>query len=278
MILMNNYSDNRNVNWDVDNQSSGSIAHATDVLLCLHNGIHTVTDISRQCELGKSTVHRVLKLLQQHGLVVQNAMDRRYYLGPLIVQLSSNPATTHEYLVLYAADEIKRLSSITEETITLDVLIGTQVFYLYEIPSIHDLRVTQENRISEPFHTGASSRILLAQLNNKQLKTALKHAGFTQDEIPSPIDVKAFTTQVQKARQEGHAISYGKRITGAICISVPIKNYLLPAVLSVVGPETRLQSKVDTVIKELKLSAERISRSIKEYGASPAITLNQKTG
>jgi DNA-binding IclR family transcriptional regulator len=273
MSIMNNSSDNRNAPGNIKNQSSGSIAHATDVLLCLHNGVHTVTDISRQCQLGKSTVHRVLKLLQQHGLVVQNATDRHYYLGPLILQLASNPATTHEYLVLYAADEMKRLSALSEETTTLDILIGTQVFYLYEIPSVHDLRVTKENRISEPFHTGASSRILLAQLNDKQLKTALRNAGITQDENRTPINTESLTSLVQKARQEGYAVSCGERIAGALCISVPITNYLLPAVLSVVGPETRLQLKLDMVITELKLSAGRISRSIKEYGASPALTI-----
>lgn len=269
---MNDSSDRRNARLYPDNQSSGSIGHATDVLLCLHNGVHTVTDISRQCKLGKSTVHRVLKLLQQHELVVQNALDRRYYLGPFIVQLASNPVTTHEYLVLYAADEMRHLNALSEETTTLDIMIGTQVFYLYEITSGHDLKVTQQNRISEPFHTGASSRVLLAQLSDKQLKIALNHAGFTQDEKHTPIDTESLTIRVQEARQDGYAISYGERISGAMCISVPINNYVLPVSLSVVGPESRLQPKAETVIKELRASAGRISDNIREHGASPALT------
>src|SRR4030042_634107 len=127
-------------------KTTGSIAHAVEILICLSNDIHKVSEIARQCDFSKSTVHRVLKLLEQPQLVVQDTINRRYYLGPLITTLASNAITTHKRLITYAEFEMKRLSSITEETVTLDIMVGMQYLPLHEIPSPHNLRVPQESK------------------------------------------------------------------------------------------------------------------------------------
>ena len=240
----------------------GSIAHATSILTCISNDIHALTDIARQCGLGKSTVHRVLKLLEQSRLVVQDNINRRYYLGPLITQLVSNPLTTHEYLIMQANEEMKRLSQMSEETVTLDILIGIKHFSLYEIPSQHDLKVTQESRMAGPLQAGASVKVLLSLLNDKQLKTALDSMNITRATGRTVTSKELLMTQVKEIRQRGYAVSYGERIAGAMCISVPIKNYSLPVALSVVGPESRLKLREKEVIAELIASSARISDNI----------------
>src|SRR4030042_5343266 len=83
-------------------KATGSIAHAVEILICLSNDIHKVSDIARQCDFSKSTVHRVLKLLEQTQLVVQDTINRRYYLGPLVRQLASNAIITPKRLIAYA--------------------------------------------------------------------------------------------------------------------------------------------------------------------------------
>jgi IclR family KDG regulon transcriptional repressor len=243
-------------------KASGSIPHAADVLTCLGSHVHTVTEIARQCRLGKSTVHHVLKLLEQSQMVVQDYDSRRYYLGPLITQLTSNPVTTHEYLILCANEEMKRLAQLSEETVAMDIMIGTQIFPLYEVTSPHDLRVTQEGRASGPVNAGASGKVLLSQLDEKQLRTAIDSidvAKATDRTVTSP---ELLLAQVREISHQGYAVSYGERIDGAICISAPIKNYILPVALSIVGPENRLQPKTQEAIAQMVISARRISENI----------------
>jgi DNA-binding IclR family transcriptional regulator len=245
-----------------EKKTTGSIAHATKILICLSNDIHALTDIAGQCNLGKSTVHRVLKLLEKSRLVVQDPNNRRYYLGPLITQLASNPVTTHEYLIMYANEEMKRLSRISEETVTLDIMIGIHFFSLYEIPSKHDLKVTQASRMSGPLQAGASVKVMLSQYNDKQLRIALDSMNITRATERTITNKEQLIAQIKEIRREGYAISYGERIPGALCLSVPIKYYVLPVALSVVGPESRLQLRAKEVTEELKASSVRISSNI----------------
>jgi IclR family transcriptional regulator, KDG regulon repressor len=243
-------------------KASGSIAHAADILTCLSDDIHTVTDIARQSDLGKSTVHRVLKLLEKSLLVVQDPSSRRYYLGPLITRLASNPVTTHEYLIMCASEEMKRLAQLSEETVAMDIMIGTHCFPLYEVPSKHDLRVTQESRASGPVNAGASGKVLLSQLNEKQLRTAMATIEPARTTDRTVTNTELLLAQVREVKQQGYAVSYGERIDGAMCISAPIRNYSLPVVLSIVGPESRLQPKTKDAVARIIISAKRISESV----------------
>lgn len=244
---------------------TGSIAHATDILVCIGNDFHALTDIARECKLGKSTVHRVLKLLEQARFVLQDSINRRYYLGPLLTRLTSNPVTTHEYLIMCAGDEMRRLCTVTEETVTLDLMIGTQAFSVYEITSRHDLKVSQENKMPGPLLAGASVKALLSMLNDKQLDAALENMAIQRSTEHTVTDKSILKTQIKEIRRKGHSISLGEWIKGAICISVPVSNYHLPVSLSVVGPESRMKLHEKEAIDELKKSASRISANISRF-------------
>ncbi|OGO32733.1 MAG: hypothetical protein A2Z29_07955 [Chloroflexi bacterium RBG_16_56_11] len=261
---MNNSSNIRNDTPDSQKRRTGSIAHASDVLVCLSNDIHTVTDISRQCHLGKSTVHRVLKLLEQSWLVVQDTSSRRYYLGPLVTRLASNPVTMHEYLLMFAGEEMKQLSRLSEDTVALDIMIGIRQFSLREIPSRHDLRVTQERRMG-PVRSGASAKVLLSQLNDKQLRAALEDIEVAPDTDRTVTNKEHLMAQIKEVRVKEYAITYGEKIAGALCISAPVKNYSLPVALSVVGPESRLHPKAGEVLEALRAAVTRISQKLQAF-------------
>lgn len=258
----NRSSDNRNGITVAEQNVTGSIAHAACVLTCLSNDIHALTDVARQCNLGKSTVHRVLKLLEQSNLALQDTVSRRYYLGPLVTQLASNPVTTHEYLTMYASEQMKRLSQISEETVALDIMIGIQYFSLYEIPSKQDLKITLESRMGGSMYAGASVKALLSLLNDKQLKIALNSINITRATERTVTNKELLQLQIKEIKQQGYAVSYGERNFGGMCISAPIPGYMLPVALSIVGPESRLQLRAKEVIEELKACVSRITANI----------------
>lgn len=264
---MNKNINNRNNVSEEENNQTGSIYRATKILISLSNGTHSLTDIAEQCNLGKSTVHRVLKLLEQSQLVVYDPIERRYFIGPLVAKLSSNPETTHSYLIMCAIQEMNRLSQISEETVTLDIMVGIQSFHLYEVPSKYDLKVTQESkRIGPPYtllYAGASAKVLLSLLDDKVLKVVLNNLQIDPLTDNTITDRDQLLEQIQEVRQQGIAVSYGEKMPGVLAISVPLKNYPVPAALSVVGPEYRLKPGLETVSREIRISSLRVSEKIK---------------
>jgi IclR family KDG regulon transcriptional repressor len=242
-----------------------SISRAADILFCLSNGINTVTDIAKKCELSKSTVHRLLKALKESHLATQDSINQQYHLGPLITRLSSNPQTNHNYLITCAIEEMNGLWDIVEETVTLNIMIGIQYVRLHEIPSKHDLRVIEGYDPVGPIYVGATAKVLLSQLNNEELQATIKNIRISNVTEHSVTDKKVLIAQSKKIRQQGYAISYGERIAGALCISAPIKNYFWPAALSVVGPEIRLKPRVNELVREVTARSSRITNNITDF-------------
>jgi len=247
-----------------------SVLRAIDTLVCLSQGINNVTEIAEHCKLSKATVHRLLKTLEIPNVTVYDSLHHRYYLGPLISQLIANPATTHELLITFAQDEMKHLFEISEETITLDVMVGIQHILLYEIPSKHSLKVTEDSTSTRPMlAVGATSKVLISQLEDEELDLVVKFIRErTLIEI-SNTDRDLLITELKRIRQQGYAFTHGERIAGTVGIAAPIKNYLLPTSLGILGPDYRLLPKVSNIIEEMKAGAERISNNLKKIITLP---------
>jgi IclR family transcriptional regulator, acetate operon repressor len=238
-----------------------SIERATQILIYLGANIHSIKDIARHCRLSPSTVHRILQTLQRLDWVRQDQTDSRYYLGPLASQLSSNLVSAHRYLVMNSVDEMMNLSKSSGETVSLGIMIHLKYVSLHDIPSKHNLRVFEGSDTSGAPTQGATGKVALSQLSDEDIRHALHSIASWKDNNQPKFDTTAFLDELKAIRKKGYAVSYGEVIPGTICISAPIRNYPCPAVLNIIGPESRLNNRLEQSIKELRASAERISSS-----------------
>lgn len=239
-----------------------SISRAGRILGCLGGGFNTITEIARECGLSKSTVHRLLKALDETHVVSQNPVNHRYYIGPLITRLSSRPFNIHQYLVAGAMQEMKRIAEISGETVTVGVLRGIQYIPLHEIASEHGLRVSEEGNRPRRQFIAASTKVLLSQLDDAKLAIAVRHLILNQTTAKTVTDKDVLMSQVREIRKQGYAVSFGEVVVGAACISAPVKDYTIPAVLNIVGPESRIRPAINNLVKELQKSAARISKNM----------------
>jgi hypothetical protein len=102
------------------------IFRAAEILNMLSLGRNRITDICQELGLSKGTVHRLLKTLEQCGFVFLDPITHQYYLGHLIIKLSSNPDITHQNLIVCAYDEMKMLRDKSGETTALFIPIGNR--------------------------------------------------------------------------------------------------------------------------------------------------------
>jgi DNA-binding IclR family transcriptional regulator len=167
---------------------------------------------------------------------------------------------------MHAYDEMKRLSIISEETIAMDVMVGIRYHSLLEIPSSHDLKVTQEYKKAGPLfndlYCGASVKVMLSQLSDERLRIAMDIIRITRETKNTVTDKRILMEQLKDIRRKGYAITYSERVEGGMCIAAPVTNYILPIVLCVLGPENRLRPKEKDIIERLITSSSRISASL----------------
>ena len=203
--------------------------------------------------------------MEELHMVTQDPVTRHYYLGPLINQIASNPQANHHYLITSALEELKFLWDFSGETVELNIMVGLQYIRLHEIQSKFDLKVVQGPDPVGPIYVGATAKILLSQLNDEDLQIAMRNIEIKPVTEHSVTNKRELKKQIKQIRKQGYSISYGERISGALCISAAVSNYFWPVALSLIGPESRLKPQLEETIEKVKTSAQRVSDNIKEY-------------
>ena len=174
------YSTIKNISFIMQNKirrpgTVKSIARVAEVLISLSDGTNRITDISNKLNLSKGTVHRLLKTLQDSGFVVQDPVNRRYFLGHLIVRLASSPLVAHQSLTMCAFNEMEYLRDLTGETVELQIRVGMQRMCLEEVPSRHNIRYAMGKGAVSPVYTGSAGKVLLSELSKSELQIIMKN-------------------------------------------------------------------------------------------------------
>jgi len=243
-----------------------SVQRAIKILICLSRGINNLTGIAAECNLSNATVHRLLRTLEETGAVFQDPISRRYFLGRSIISLTANSDLTHELLILSAEKEVRLLSSYTEETVSLLTISGLKLVRLFSVPSRHPLRVVEipdeERRVGD-IYSGAPAKVLLSQYPEDKFRQLLRYIKLEIAENPS-INIEELMLQIKQVRKQGYAITYGETVKGGLCISVPVRDYVLPVSLNIYGPAERIKPRIVEYLDKALGSAVRISTNIRK--------------
>ena len=241
-----------------------SIARAADALKLLSHGVTKLTEISKRLDVDKATVHRIMKTLENKGLVSQDCSTRKYYLGPLIQTLAENPLRVHQIVAQLAAAEMERLRDACGELVVLQIRRGGHRLVLEKAVSNQVIRYFPEKSETVPIYAGAGGKVLLAGLDKNELSRLLDRLDLIKIGPNTLTDKDELISDVEKIRSDGHAVSFGETLDGGAGIAVPVLNYSCPVALCIIGPEDRIKENLIFNLKLLKTSATLISNKIKE--------------
>jgi DNA-binding IclR family transcriptional regulator len=233
-----------------------SVFRTAKILKCLANNRGSIKDIAEECDLSMTTVHRILQSLEESELAFQDPIESKYYLGPLFTQLSVTQINLHRYLTSRSYEEINRLSSLFGESTTLDVEVGLQIITLLHVLGKFNYGMINPEKVM--FYSSVSKAIM-SQHSDDEIEIIMGQLKSPTRE--SVTDIEDIKKQIIETRHQGYIV-YHEPTEGIMGVSVPIRNYICPAALSVVGPEIRLGQITPNIIEEMKISASRISNSI----------------
>ena len=233
---------------------------------------HGARAIAANVDMAPSTVHRILAMLQEVGLVRRDTPDGGYTLGLEFVRIASQVASQLP-LRATALRAITDLVEACDETALLGVYDPQrmEMIYIATVETRHPVRYFVDLYQWLPLAAGAGGLAILAFLPKKQQDLILRKPirPFTERTITNRNDLKRELTDI---RRRGYAFSRGRRIPGAVGIGAPIigsEGQVLGVVMLTI-PEQRfdtgsLSKLADLVVRCARLITQRIG------GRAPAI-------
>ena len=221
-----------------------SVQKTLEILLAFRAAQPTwgVRELSQALGFSPSTVQRILKSLKTYGFLDQDADTRQYRLGNVYYRFLDTLQSMYP-VTRVAMPFMKRLLSVTQETVHLNVLEGTERVCIEHVESPQLLKASMPVGNRSPLYAGASSRCLLAFSPPAFIDDYLRRVTPVALTGRTPTDPKQLRADIDLTRRRGWAESLGERTPGLGSLSAPVLNHngTLLAAISLAIPEVRFR-------------------------------------
>jgi DNA-binding IclR family transcriptional regulator len=208
----------------------GVLDRCVAILRAVEEGARSFTDVVGATGLTRSTAHRLIQGLEDHGFLASIG-GFGYVLGPRLLALATS-AMRDLPLRELAHPPLERLARSSGESAQLYVRDGDRRICIDTAESDSELRTIVEIGASLPLTKGSAGTVFLAWAGDADRARLL---GTADD--PPRLERRLATT-----RRRGWAESVAERAPGVASVSAPIfgRDGVLLAAVSVSGPASRL--------------------------------------
>jgi IclR family KDG regulon transcriptional repressor len=240
---------------------SQTFQRGLDCLLALASSDHplSVAEIAAAVDVPESTVYRLLRPLEQRGLVERTDQGKRV-LGLRVLELCKGLRRSHRLNINEIARPImQQLADVTQETVILTQVIGLEAICVENIESAQPIRLSFDRGRVQPIHAGASAKILLAFSDRGFQEKVLNRCNGRAYADGVPVDCEKLRQELAQIREQRFAVTTGELDLGATAVAAPIlgKDSSLVAGLSVAGPRDRFGTERLPGLIELTVAMSR---------------------
>lgn len=225
-----------------------------------------LVEVTERLGLSKPTVHRIMRQLEDEGLLQREPLRDRYGVGPRLCTLSVNAlASAVQGGAVHAI--LAELVAKISETCNIGILDRTQVVYVDRVECDWPLRLQLSPNSRVPAHCTANGKLLLAFLDGRtreKLIASLALKRFTDNTIT---DSGRLEEQCQAIRRDDYAINDQEFHLGLIGLAVPIRDGEGRAIagLAMHSPLPRLDiAGLRDHLPVLREAADRMESALKE--------------
>lgn len=219
----------------------------------------TVTEVSHELGVAKSTAHRLLATLVAEGFAQRDPIKRAYHPGAALVAVGLATMGTLD-VQRRANATVADLASRVGETVKMVVLQGRFARCISSIQADQSLRVGGDIGQLLPVHATAAGKVLLMDKSEDDIRRLFPATlpALTPYTI-STLD--ALMVELQRVRQRNWASSEQESALGVFGLAVPIMGMAnrLVAALAIAAPTARVTAdrRVE-MVGELLRAAEAI--------------------
>ena len=181
-------------------------------------------DISNILNINKSTVHRFLKVMLDHNLVMKNGENGKYSLGLRFLNIATKIIDSIDIREI-AYSYLVELEKFTGETIHLTTFDGKNVVYIDKIESEKPIRMYSKIGNIAPMHCTAVGKLILAFQEKEKIDEIIKKTKFIRYTKNTITDEKRLRNCLEEIKKRGYAVDDCEYEEGICCIAAPIRDY-----------------------------------------------------
>jgi len=197
-------------------QSIDRAMNVASVLISKENGL-SISDLSKECELPLSTLHRLLKAMIKQDMVHQDKETKLYSLGTIWMEYGLKTYDTMDYVAKIRPELIQLMNEVGE-SVYLSKPLGMEALIIERIDNDNNpIRIYDSLGLRIPMNIGAANKAMLAYMplqKSQEILTAL----LKKEDIP------AMKELFLKIKKQGYTVSHAERTEGTSSIAVPFLN------------------------------------------------------
>lgn len=246
--------------------ASRAVNRVCDILNAFteHEPVLTLTEISRRIGLPKSTTYRFIESLESQGLIGSEPNGRGYRLGYQLIHWGILAQISVE-IRSEALPVLRSLTDSTGESSILSMRYGNVATWVELIESPHPVRLAMKVGQRLHLHAGASSKVLLAFLPEKEIEDLLQDINLLPLEKNTITELGQLRTEIGQIRAQGYAVSFEETDRGAMGIAAPVYDHSgqLVAGIGIAAPAVRVtRDRVPDLAEQVLQASQRLSRRL----------------
>jgi DNA-binding IclR family transcriptional regulator len=200
---------------------SQSLERALDLVELIREGHATLDELAARVRVHKTTVLRLLRVLEVRGYVTRDA-QHRYRIGPALYAFAGG-RPDHEAVRAAAAEPMRALGRLTGQTVHLAAYDDGVVTYIDKVEATDKLRMYSRIGLPAPLHATAVAKVLLGALDEAELGRILDRIEYTRY-TPRTLDTpEALAAEVRRSAERGWAVDHEEHETFMNCIGAGVR-------------------------------------------------------
>jgi DNA-binding IclR family transcriptional regulator len=220
-----------------------------------------ITEISKELQLPKTTVSRLITELMKEGYLKK--VNRKYSLGLSLLSLNGVIMSQLE-IHREAFEPLKCLVNKTGETANICMLEGTNLIYVFKVESRQTVRLLSHVGHNRPPSCSSAGKLLLA-FQPKEIVNDVINAGLPKRGPKSVTDPDHLFQQLKVIKQDEYSVCIDEMYEDVVSIAAPVKDYTgkVIAAVTIAAPKQRIPGNlIPLFIKELINTGKAISYNL----------------
>lgn len=185
----------------------------------------SLTEISRELQLDKGTVHRFVRTLISLGYLEQDDVTKTYSLGLRAIRFGLHVLNKNG-LRRQALPHLTELARITGCTVNMAVLDGKEILYVARLanriatPEILSIELEVGSRL--PAHCTAMGKALLAWLPDDRVQAIMGPEPYYACSSKTITTWDGLRSELKRIRERGYSTNNQELMEGLQCIAAPV--------------------------------------------------------